>query len=226
MLSYPQFTRFIESDRNIDKSLTESSFSHWSFATWSDLIYQIVKIFVLNRISLKQFKVLPGINNTDPVVLAISKEGYLDSSNVFSASEIILMKFVEINFHNAFPTESRAVTNFTSDFKDGLLIIGLLKSYVPSLKSTISVITNASNEEQYRENYCRINEALAEMGFNWNLGADFLLNPVGRDLMLFLLFLYNTLPAYLPKTTIDFCGRLQEEIIKTIELTNPSKKVI
>lgn len=47
-----------------------------------------------------------------------------------------------------------------------------------------------------------------------------------RDLLLTLLGLYQTLPHYVPKTTIEFAGALHEAISKSIELTNPAKRPI
>lgn len=47
-----------------------------------------------------------------------------------------------------------------------------------------------------------------------------------RSILLALLGLYQTLPHYVPKTTIEFAGALHEEITKSIELTNPAKRPI
>ncbi|KAJ1624871.1 hypothetical protein T492DRAFT_881157, partial [Pavlovales sp. CCMP2436] len=47
-----------------------------------------------------------------------------------------------------------------------------------------------------------------------------------RSVLLALVGLYQTLPHYVPKTTIQFSGALHEAITKSIELTNPAKRPI
>ena len=42
--------------------------------------------------------------------------------------------------------------------------------------------------------------------------------------MLVVLFLFQNLPHYVPKTTIVFATQLNQPLMKHIELTNPSKK--
>jgi hypothetical protein len=56
--------------------------------------------------------------------------------------------------------------------------------------------------------------------------ADVFAHGSERDLVLVVLGLYQTLPHYVPKTTIEFSGALHEEVTKTIELTNPARKPI
>ena len=47
-----------------------------------------------------------------------------------------------------------------------------------------------------------------------------------RELLLFFLQLFNALPHYDPKSNIEFKCILGEEVVKTIELTNPTLKPI
>ena len=39
---------------------------------------------------------------------------------------------------------------------------------------------------------------------------------------LLVLYLYQALPMYIPKATIEFTGRLNEPVTRNLELTNPS----
>ena len=43
-------------------------------------------------------------------------------------------------------------------------------------------------------------------------------------MLLFVMFLFQNLPHYVPKTTIIFSTMLGVNMTKNIELTNPSKK--
>eukprot|EP00941_MAST-03F_sp_MAST-3F-sp1_P000816 g816.t1 len=53
-----------------------------------------------------------------------------------------------------------------------------------------------------------------------------IMNPNGRDMILLLLSLYNTLPNYIPKTEIEFAGVLGQAMTKQIILKNPSKSAM
>jgi hypothetical protein len=48
----------------------------------------------------------------------------------------------------------------------------------------------------------------------------------GRDLIFFVVYLVDSLPGFIPKTLIEFEGRLNESVIQHIELTNPSAKAL
>ena len=50
--------------------------------------------------------------------------------------------------------------------------------------------------------------------------------PDARDMLLVVLYLYQNLPQYLPRTAIEFSGVLGQTIVKAIELRNPSKTAI
>jgi hypothetical protein len=53
-----------------------------------------------------------------------------------------------------------------------------------------------------------------------------LLRGSPRELLLFSMYLYQSLPHYVPKTTLEFSGGLHTPLAKTLELSNPSKKPI
>lgn len=45
-------------------------------------------------------------------------------------------------------------------------------------------------------------------------------------MVLLCLYLYQTLPMYIPKTTIEFSGKLGETVLRTLELSNPSGREV
>lgn len=53
-----------------------------------------------------------------------------------------------------------------------------------------------------------------------------LVRGTARDLILFVMYLFQTLPLYVPKTTLEFRGSLHERIVKCIELSNPAASPI
>ena len=50
--------------------------------------------------------------------------------------------------------------------------------------------------------------------------------PSGRELLLFIVQMYQSLPHYIPKAVIEFPCTLGDLVTKNIELTNPSKNPI
>jgi len=51
-------------------------------------------------------------------------------------------------------------------------------------------------------------------------------DPSARELLLFCVQLYQALPHYIPKATIEFPAVLKDTVTKNIELSNPSKQPI
>lgn len=72
---------------------------------------------------------------------------------------------------------------------------------------------------------CVIN-SLKEMSINNCLVNNDILVPSAREMCLLILQLFLNLPHFIPKASIEFSGILGDLVLKTIELTNPSKKQI
>ena len=58
------------------------------------------------------------------------------------------------------------------------------------------------------------------------LAPEDILDPDPRDMLLYIVYLYQTLPQFIPVSTLEFSMLLGEEKIKSVELKNPSKKTI
>jgi hypothetical protein len=67
---------------------------------------------------------------------------------------------------------------------------------------------------------------MAEIGISTHITPDDILMPSGRELLLFCVQLYQSLPHYIPKATIEFPAVLGDLVTKNIELSNPSKSTI
>lgn len=108
-----------------------------------------------------------------------------------------------------------------------------LSPFVSATSATAAVTTTsfepptAAEETLSRDNARKLNAALQELGLRWpslQQNDRLLARPTARALVLLVLYLYQTLPAFVPKATIEFSGRLADAVVKTIELTNPTKK--
>jgi hypothetical protein len=96
-------------------------YNYLSMESWITLLYQIFKIYVLARVTPKNFKQhLPSM----PEVPA----QYLQQSNFCSISESILFFWAEQAVAEVL-LEERRLTNFDKDFKDGTVIGALLQKY-------------------------------------------------------------------------------------------------
>ena len=118
-------------------------FNYLSLESWISLLYQIFKIYVLARVSPKNFKQhLPAM--PDP------PQHYLQQSNFVSTAEAILFHWAEHAVSEVL-LEERRLSNFDKDFKDGTVIAALLQKYanVPAIKRMKLV---CGSEEDYKEN--------------------------------------------------------------------------
>jgi len=127
-------------------------YNYLSMESWITLLYQIFKIYVLARVSPKNFKQhLPNMPEVPP--------HYLQFSNFSSVSESILFFWCEQAVAEVL-LEERRLTNFDKDFKDGTVIGALLQKYanVMALKKMKML---CSTDEDYKENASILCEHLA-----------------------------------------------------------------
>lgn len=95
-----------------------------------------------------------------------------------------------------------------------------------SLSIEFSFLRFPNNPDHAKQNNTKVLDSLRQLGIEPIVKLSDLLNPVSHVLLLFVLQLYQTLPQFIPKTTVLFQGSLQETITKTIELRNPTKQTI
>lgn len=96
-------------------------FNYLSMESWITLLYQIFKIYILARVTPKNFK------THLPVMPEIPKF-YLEQSNFTSVNESLIFFWVEQAILEIL-LEERRLTNFDKDFKDGIAIGALLQKY-------------------------------------------------------------------------------------------------
>jgi hypothetical protein len=147
-------------------------------------------------------------------------------SNVYSVPEIVLLKWLTVHYHHGNPHRARRITNFDSHLADGLVLAAVMLSHVPGISKLQHMNQDPRSREQREANAKKLIVALLELGIQYPLHASSIALPVGRDLLLLCMLLYQKLPGYLPKTTIEFKGSLDEEVVKHVELSNPSSQVI
>ncbi|XP_071954714.1 cilia- and flagella-associated protein 47-like isoform X2 [Antedon mediterranea] len=217
----------------VDTTLDEGLFESVSKRAWTDLLLQSIKVLVLSRVTPRSVKThatpggqtLPSIN-ADP-----------QSSNIYGVGERILLAWlnhyyeqqrhsiwVECNKGGVPP--SRWVVNFDYDLLDGLVLAALLAAYVPFLVTTHlrDMYTHPATAEQCLHNALKVVNAFKSIGLDYDIQAIDITDPNPISLMLLCVHLYQRLPQYLPKSSVDFLGSLHATVTRQVRLTNPSKK--
>ena len=139
--------------------VNNSLYNYLSMDSWISLLYQMFRIYLLSRISLKTYRSHIGdtLPNKTGNLLDVPK-GYLDGSNYMSASEGILCYWIESVVLEVL-LEERRITNFDKDFKDGVLIAVLLQKYA-NVKLLRNMKMLCSSDEDCRHNATQVVKGL------------------------------------------------------------------
>ncbi|KAL4497051.1 hypothetical protein ABPG72_002207 [Tetrahymena utriculariae] len=205
--------------------ISSHKYSYFQSDAWITLFYQIIKIYYLSRISIKNLKAIPNIHPDK----AVTPDYYLNGSNIYSQSEGVLLRWLELNHEIINPHQPLRITSFDKELASGHLIANLIKNYVgneaTAFLSQMKPVTNTDDENFF--NCDKVHHALQDINLQTPFNAVDLSKASQRETVLFLIQLFNSLPNYIPKgQPIIFSCVLGEEVTKTIELTNPSNKTI
>lgn len=230
-----------------------------SAAAWASVLYQVIKCYVLNRVTPQHYAALPGVDHSRPTP-GISEgevkpssaaltngdapvkpkrkrrpraDPALSGSNVYSVSEGVLLKWLTYHYSAMVPSKPKRITTFDRDLRDGSVLCSLLQSHLPALaqqgRPLYGYARAPETEEHIRQNAERVVAAMRDLGLELPLSPNRICAkpvPDARDMLLVVLYLYQNLPQYLPRTSIEFSGVLGQTIVKSIELRNPSTSTI
>ena len=180
-------------------------------------------MFLLNRVTPKSFKSLPGIESEDA-----NLEPWMSSSNLFSLSESILLKWLTVHSIKNNPRlhEPEKIMNFDKALNDGTVFAAVIQSHTGPIKSLANIKLNCTTDEQKIFNCEKVIAGLNEIGMISHFTAQDLARPSSRELVLFCLQLYQGLPHYIPKCKIIFTCPLGEKLEKKLDLANNSGKPV
>lgn len=225
LLSKADYTKFLKQTPQQLQLRPQQIDRRWSYMSkdaWTVLIYQIFKIYSLNRINPKSFKALPGIQS-DKVVI----DNAMAESNVYSMPECILLKWLSFHYASVHPHGARQIINFDSDLADGTVLAALIQSHVGAVKALAGLKTTVTTEEQKLNNCERVLNAFSEIGAPSFITAQEIARmPSPREMLIITVVAFQTLPHYIPKAEILFPCVLGEKVTKTLELTNPTSRPI
>ncbi|XP_071186802.1 cilia- and flagella-associated protein 47-like [Salvelinus alpinus] len=216
-------------------------FESLSKRAWMDVLLQTYKVLVLPRVTEGPLSL--GLQSCDSgsmeqQVPRINPKPL--ASNVYSTWERRLLTWLNLHYHSMRTTvwspltsrgdvpSARWVVNFDLDLADGLVLAAVLAAYCPFLipSHLQRMYTSTSRLEQNLHNSIILSQAFTVLCLDIDIQPTELSdsNPV---LMLMLcVYLYETLPQYLPRRIITLSGSLHHTFTKQVRLKSPSSRTM
>ena len=238
--------------------------------SWSQILFQAFKVFVLARITYKEYIETPGVV-VQSTLASETKESQkekvrnapgkpevakkkakgpkcppeLVASNIFSEAEAVVLTWVSYHQLRAgrlpdagsashpntlnprMPSMNRRIVDPGAELSDFFAYCQVIHSHVPdstNARGPLAGYTFTDPGEKL-SNFERFMGTLSTLRMNFDVGISEL-STSSRCMVIMAVHLFLNLPHLIPKTTIEFRGSLSTPIPKTIELKNPSKKVV
>ena len=235
LLDLNLYKRYISLDQSRAKVLdpkwekSKSLAIQWRYyhkMSWILLVYQILKIFYLSRVTHKKF--LQVIKHLPPEIQQKYNSSRIPPSNVYSNAEILLLRWVNACFEFVNPGIQRTAITFSKDFSDSSFLTSLILSYFPKEERNV-LKRKTTSVDPKQINYNNILSILKEYGIYTHI-KNFQITPTSpanaREMVLFLTMLFQNLQHFYPKDTIQFSCILGDSVIKAITLYNPTNKIL
>lgn len=200
---------------------SEPQFRAMSLWSWLNIFLQILKLFFVGRLTSKQLRAnLASYPESRNLVI----EAGLDKNALYSASELILLKWAEYFLRKE--GHEYALTNFDKDFSNTLAISCLVENYLQIRGEILTKGRPGLLGDDFVPIFDRLSRKLVEYGVKDGLLEDDFLTSNPLNMVLLLTHLFKTLPFYIPRATIDFKCALHESITKEITFSSPVNKTI
>ncbi|XP_074889637.1 cilia- and flagella-associated protein 47 [Buteo buteo] len=216
--------------------LEDSIFETMSKRAWTDVLLQVYKVFVLPRVSSCSITDLFSLESVQNMP-RIKSEPL--SSNIYSPYERTILTWLNKHYEKNRRTvwkdcqkgevpPMRWIVNFDRDLLDGLVLAAQLAAYCPYLIAThfVRMYTTPRTPEQFLHNCLILVNAMRAVGLAIDIKATDICDPNPITMLILCVYLYESLPHYLPKNTIEFTGALHATIVKQLRLKNPSSKTL
>jgi hypothetical protein len=209
----------------IASKLGENAHKYLSADSWLILLNQVLKIYFVNKITVPKFKAL----TTFPDNVKKLPTG-AEQSSIFSVSEQILLKWMELCFEKTRDSSRRIFPmhgHVGKLFRTGLPYASLIQVYTSNswkpMKKMRDVIIN--DTEAY-ENMNVVMETFSDMSLHYIPEFGELASVDPRESILFVSYLFNVLPSYQPKDTIVFETKIGDTVSKKVTLQNPHLQLL
>ncbi|KAJ3144304.1 Cilia- and flagella-associated protein 47 [Geranomyces variabilis] len=210
------------------KQKIEQFYSAISKDTWCTLLLQIVRVFVALPVTLRQLRTLPGVDKAEMTM------DWQPLSKARSSCENALLRWIA--FHSWRMTgKARPYTSFAAtEFHGGVALAHLLCAHIPNLRETTfrHLKDTEPIDDTTHATQVGVQSTLANLfpGFQTALNSLTRMREGGligkMNAFLLTLFLYQTLPAFVPKGLVEFKCKLNVQVRREIELANPSSRTL
>ena len=226
----------------------ERKFGHKQLHAWMSLVLQVLKCFLLSRVTWRGFRSMPQsavmqARAVEEKWANMSNDSSTVGSNLYSQSEAILLKWLSLHQQHYFPRGHHRVTSF-DELRDCRAFAAVLCAYIPTLEARVGLakpassaaaaavsgdaaasgfVSHPSSMADCERNAGVLLEAAKAYGMDFKLTPKEFVEGSTRDLLLLALNLFQSLPQFVPQASITFAGKLHETITKTVELTNPHR---
>lgn len=106
---------------------------------------------------------MPGL---PPEKIASLPDALFEGSNFLSSNEIVLLKWMELNFEQIFPENAKKLINFANDLRGCLPLVSVIQNYLGPSPSKVlkNIRTVCSSEDDLKINAEKIIAAFNEIG--------------------------------------------------------------
>jgi len=217
--------RLLQSNWQTNKKRIKKAWAYINKESWIHLIYQILKIYYLVRVSTKSLKQSVKILKDEQQNIATNSK--FKSSNVYSPQELILLRWVQAMVDNLYPNTNKKIINFSDDFLDGKAMTAILLAYLPNIEEEYKLSKKKNvPEHKYTINNDKILEIFNDYGVYSHMKAEYLSFPTARENLLFITMLFQNLQHFIPRDTLIFSCTLGDTILKSVNLANNTNKRI
>ncbi|XP_028902353.1 cilia- and flagella-associated protein 47 isoform X2 [Ornithorhynchus anatinus] len=212
----------------------DGEFETLSKRVWTDVLLQTYKVLILCRVSPANCSNRPSADDVTSVP-RINPDTL--SSNIYSPPEKFLLTWMNTQYENTRKIiwkdcqkgdvpPMRWIINFDKDLLDGLVLAAQMAAYCPFLIPThfVKMYTNPSSPEQCLHNCLIVVQAFHAISLTMDVQATDICDPNPIMMLMLCVFMYERLPHYLPKKTVEFSGPLHATIFRQVRLKNPSTK--
>jgi hypothetical protein len=200
---------------------SENTHRYLSHDSWLILFNQILKLFFVNKINASRFKLVPAL----PEHLKKISPAY-ETSTVFSPSECILLKWCESSLEKI--KEDTRRLNFLNDsFDVGTPLATLFHLYTANSVRPMRFMKEIIlNRNEIYDNMKVLKETADSLGLPYSPEISEMVAMDPRELIIYISYLFNVLPNFLPRETLLFECKVDDTIYKNITVTNPLNTII
>ena len=226
-IASPAFTKALVPRLKVIDDLFKSI----STEAWTQVILQVLKLYLFSKIDSDKLVQVPGVNNALDVIKPLVDNVMfaeinrppkaLTGSNIFSGPECALLKWATIHYCATHGGYSDIVNDFTQ-LRNPKYFLSLLKAHMT--RCNLEMVEDAQTTEDFQTNVSSIMTGLKEANVGFIPTAMEITQGSHIGLALILHQLFETLPHFIPSTDIVFNVRLSSYEVQRISVTNPSTK--